>query len=83
VKDYNILHEFLSCLLLYCISHEFLLSALWTDNILSVGDETLAHHTSLAGAASEAIVVPMPALERDETGAANTCDRFAACCAAL
>jgi hypothetical protein len=27
--------------------------------------------------------VPMPALERDETGAANTCDRFAACCAPL
>jgi len=70
-------------LLLYCISHEFLLCAFWADDVFSVGDETLADHAGLAGAASEAIVVPMPALEGDESGAANTSDGFAAGCAAL
>ena len=50
-------------LLLYSISHELLLGALWADDVLAVGDEALAHHAALAGGADEAVVVPVTTLE--------------------
>jgi len=70
-------------LLLHCVGHQLLLCALRADDVLPVRDEALTHHAGLAGGADEAVVVPMPALERDEPGATDSCDRFAACCAPL
>lgn len=67
--------------MLDCISHKFLLGALRADDVLPVGDEALAYHAGLARPASEAVVVPMAALEGDESGTADTCDRFATRCA--
>lgn len=55
--------------------HEFLLGALGTDNVLSVGDEALAHEGGLALRANEAIVVPVAVLKWDEAGAANAWNR--------
>ena len=37
--------------------------------------EAFAHHAGLAAGADEAVVVPVPVLERDEPGATNTCGR--------
>jgi len=70
-------------LLLHCVGHQLLLCALRADDVLPVRDEALTHHAGLAGGADEAVVVPMPALERDEPCATDSCDRFAACCAPL
>ena len=50
-------------LLFNSVSHKLLLGALGADNVLSVGDEALAHHAALAGGADEAIVVPVTTLE--------------------
>lgn len=58
--------------------HELLFGALWTDDVLSVGDEALADQRGLALRADEAVVVPVAVLERDEAGAANTGDRLGA-----
>ena len=60
-------------LLLHGVGHQLLLGALWADDVLSVRDEPLTHHTALARGADEAVVVPVPALERDEPGAADAC----------
>lgn len=70
-------------LLLDSVGHKLLLGALRADDVLAVRDEALPDHAGLAGAAGEAVVVPVPALERNEAGAADTCDRFAAGCAPL
>lgn len=69
--------------MLYSISHKFLLCTLRADDVLSVSDESLSYHTGLARPAGEAVVVPMATLERDESGSADTCDRFTACGATL
>ena len=60
-------------LLLHGVGHQLLLGALWADDVLAVRDEALAHHAALAARADEAVVVPVPALERDEPGAADAC----------
>jgi len=70
-------------LLLHGVGHQLLLGALWADDVLAVGDEALAHHAALAARADEAVVVPVPALERDEPGAADACDGFSAAGAPL
>jgi len=70
-------------LLLHGVGHQLLLGALWADDVLAVGDEALAHHAALAARADEAVVVPVPALERDEPGAADACDGFGAAGAPL
>ena len=56
-------------LLLDGVGHEPLLGALGAEDVLVVGDEPLADHGGLAGGAEEAVVVPVPALERDEARA--------------
>lgn len=53
--------------------HELLFGALGADDVLSVGDEALAHQRGLALRADEAVVVPVAVLERDEAGAADAC----------
>jgi len=65
-------------LLLHSVSHQLLLGALGADDVLPVRDEALPHHAGLAGRADEAVVVPVAALERDEPGASDSSDRFAA-----
>ena len=66
-------------LLLHRVRHEPLLGALRTEDVLVVRDEALAHHGHLAGGAHEAVVVPVPALERDEAGAADAWIEGKAC----
>lgn len=56
--------------------HELLPGAFGTDDVLSVGDESLADQRGLALRADEAVVVPMAVLERDETGAADACTYY-------
>lgn len=51
--------------------HELLLGALRADDVLCVGNESLADQRGLALGTDEAIVVPVSVLERDETGAAD------------
>lgn len=51
---------------------ELLLGALRADDVLGVGDEAASDQGGLATSADEAVVVPMPVLERDEAGAADT-----------
>lgn len=58
--------------------HELLLRALGTDDVGSVGDEALADQRRLALRADEAVVVPVPVLERDETSAADAGDGLGA-----
>lgn len=53
--------------------HEFLLGALWADDVRIVGDETLADQGGLALGADETVVVPVAVLERDESGATDAC----------
>lgn len=65
-------------LLLDSVRHQLLLGTLRADDVLAVRDEALAHHAGLAGAADEAVVMPVAALEGDEPGAADTSDGFAA-----
>ena len=55
------------------VRHEPLLGAIRAQDVLVVRDEALADHGDLAGGAGEAVVVPVPALERDEAGAADAC----------
>jgi len=64
-------------LLLHSISHQLLLGALRADDVLTVCDESLPHHAGLAGAADEAVVVPVSPLEGDESGSTNPSNRFA------
>lgn len=52
--------------------HEFLFSALRTDDVLGVRDEALADQRGAALRADEAVVVPVAVLERDEACAAYT-----------
>lgn len=56
--------------------HELLLCAFGADDVLSVGDETLAHERGLALRADEAVVVPVAVFERDETRATDTWKRW-------
>ena len=65
------LHVPLPLLLLDGVGHEPLLGALRAEDVLVVGDEALADHGGLAGGAEEAVVVPVPALERDEARPAD------------
>jgi len=64
-------------LLLHCVRHQLLLGTLRADDVLPVRDEALPHHAGLAGAADEAVVVPVSSLEGNESGSTNTSDRFA------
>ena len=64
-------HLLLLPLLLDRVGHEPLLGALGAEDVLVVGDEPLADHGGLAGGAEEAVVVPVPALERDEARPAD------------
>ena len=59
----------------HSIGHQLLLGALRADDVLGVGDEALADEGGLAGGAAEAVVVPVAALEGDESGAADACRR--------
>lgn len=52
--------------------HQLHLGALGTDDVLVIGDEAATYQRGLAARANETVVVPMPVLERDETGAANS-----------
>ena len=61
-KEFSLLHR---------VGHELLLGAVRADDLLVVRDEALADHGNFAGRADEAVVVPVPALERDESGAAD------------
>jgi len=63
-------------LLLHRVGHQLLLGTLGADNVLTVRYKAFAHHGCLAGGAHETIIVPVAAFERDETGAANSCDGF-------
>lgn len=63
--------------------HEFLFGAFGADDVLGVRDEAPSDEGGLARGADEAVVVPVSVLERDEPGAANTCDWFTASRAAL
>jgi len=62
---------------------QLLLGALGAQDVGTVGDEAFAHQGVLAHGADEAVVVPMSVLERDEAGAADTCDGALASDAAL
>ena len=44
-------------------AHELLPCAFGANDVLTVGDEALAHHAALAAGADEAVVVPVAALE--------------------
>ena len=61
------------------VRHEPLLGAIRAQDVLVVRDEALADHGDLAGGAGEAVVVPVPALERDEAGAADAWIEGKAC----
>jgi len=63
-------------LLLHSVGHQLLLRALRAHNVLPVRDEALTHHAGLAGGADKAVVVPVPALEGDEPGASDPCNRL-------
>lgn len=55
--------------------HELLLGAFRADDVFGIGDEASTHQRCLASGADEAIVVPMAVLERDESSAADSCER--------
>lgn len=63
--------------------HELLLGAFRADDVFGVGDESSADQRRLARGADEAIVVPVAVLERNESGAADSSDRFDARSASL
>lgn len=63
--------------------HKSFLGAFGTNNFLLVGDEAATYKGSRARSANEAIVVPMPVLERNETSAADAGDWLLARCATL
>lgn len=54
--------------------HELLLGAFRANDVFGVGDEASADQRCLARGADEAIVVPVTVLERDESGAADSCE---------
>ena len=58
-------------LLFDSVCHKFLFCALRANDVVAVGDESFPNHRSVASRADEARVVPIPALERDETGTTN------------
>jgi len=64
-------------LLLHGVRHQLLLGALRADDVLPVCDESLPNHAGLAGAADEAVVVPVSSLEGDESSSTNSSNRFA------
>jgi len=53
--------------------HELLLGAFRANDVFGIRDEASADQRRLARGADETIVVPMAVLERDESGAANSC----------
>ena len=55
-------------LLFYGVCHEFLLCALWADDVLGVRDETFANQRGSTRWANKAIVVPMSSFKRYKTG---------------
>lgn len=63
--------------------HQLHLRAIGADDVLAIGDETVADQRGLATRADEAVVMPMSVLERDEASAADTSDWFGACSASL
>ncbi len=64
-------------------AHQLVPGAIWTDDVLAVGDEALAGHGHLAEGADEALRVPVAPLEADEPGAAGAGDGLGARRAAL
>lgn len=58
--------------------HELGFGAIGTDDVLLIGDESATNQARSAVGAEEAIVVPVTVLERDELGASDTGDWFAA-----
>lgn len=54
--------------------HELLLGAVGAHDVLPHHDEALADQRVLAVRADEAVVVPVPVLERDEASAADACN---------
>lgn len=58
--------------------HELLLGAFRANDVFGIRDEASADQRCLARGADETIVVPMAVLERDESGAADSRDRFGA-----
>jgi len=65
------------------VCHEFLFCALRAYDVVAVGDESFPNHRSVASRADETSVVPIAALERDETGTTNACDWLWTCCTPL
>lgn len=51
--------------------HQLHLGALGADDVVAVGDEATSDQRGLAARADEAIIMPVPILERDEASAAN------------
>lgn len=67
-----------------CVAlHEFRLGAVGTNDIVSVSNESATHQRILAHGADEAVIVPMPVFERNESCAANSSDRLATAGASL
>lgn len=52
--------------------HQLHLGAIRADDIVTVGDKATSDQRSFAARADEAIVMPVPVLERDEASTANT-----------
>ena len=52
---------------------QLLFGALGTDDVVSVGDEATTYERGVASSADEAIVVPVPVLERNEARTADSC----------
>ena len=52
---------------------QLLLGALRADDVVRVRDEAASDQRRLARGADEAVVVPVPVLERDESGATDSC----------
>lgn len=51
--------------------HQLQLGALRADDVLAVGDKTTSDQRGPAARANEAIIMPVPVLERDEASAAD------------
>lgn len=54
--------------------HQLHLGALGADDVVAVGDEATSDQRGFAARADEAVVMPVPVLERDEASATNTCE---------
>ena len=49
-------------------------STVGAEDVFDVGEEALAHQRDVAPVAGEAVRVPVAIVERDELGAAQTCE---------